>query len=60
MRSMTFLIGFALLAAGIGLALWYTGLLQGIPSTWLVIGFLIVAGLAVMAMARSPRSGYLR
>ena len=60
MRSTTFILGFALLLAGVALALWYSGLLAGIPTMWLVIGFLILGGLGIMAAARSPRAGYLR
>jgi hypothetical protein len=54
------MLGFALLLAGVALALWYSGLLAGVPTTWIVIGFLILAGLGIMAAARSPRAGYLR
>lgn len=54
------MLGFALLLAGVALALWYSGLLAGIPTTWVVIGFLIAAGLGIMAASRSPRAGYLR
>ena len=59
---MTFVLGFALLLAGVALALWYTGLLQTIGTTWTIIGFLVLAGIGIMAAAtRTPRSPtYLR
>jgi len=49
MRSVgMFLIGWALLLGGLLLALWKTGVLDYVDSTWTVIGLFIAAGLGII------------
>jgi hypothetical protein len=43
-----YLIGYFLLVLGALAALWYGGVLQQIPATWIVIGVAIAAGLGIM------------
>jgi len=49
MRSVgMFLLGWALLLGGVLLALWKTGVLQYIDTTWTVIGLFIAVGLGII------------
>ena len=49
MRSMgTFLLGWALLIGGVLLALWKTGVLDHVDTTWTVIGLFILSGLGII------------
>lgn len=51
-----YLLGFLLLVGGIALALWKWGVLDGISSTWAVIGGLVIVGTGIMlAVASSGR-----
>lgn len=51
-----YLIGYFVLLAGAGLALWQARLLDTIPGIWLAIGIVIAVGLGIMlAVASSPR-----
>jgi hypothetical protein len=43
-----YLIGYFLLVLGALAALWYGGVLQQIPATWIVTGVAIAAGLGIM------------
>jgi hypothetical protein len=43
-----FLIGYVLLLIGALAALWYGGVLQHVSPVWILIGFVIAAGLGVM------------
>jgi hypothetical protein len=57
MRSVTFILGFALLLGGIVLGLWYAGFLAAIGPTWTLVALLVIAGLGIMAAAtRTPRA----
>lgn len=52
-----YLVGYFVLLAGAGLALWQSGILGEIPGIWLLIGVIIAVGLGLMlAVASSPRS----
>ena len=50
-----FLIGYFLLAFGVGLALWQTGVLDRIAPVWIGIGALIVVGLGIMLSVSSGK-----
>jgi len=43
-----FLVGYAILVLGVGLALWQAGVLSRIAPIWLGIGVLIAIGLGIM------------
>ena len=43
-----YLVGFVLLVGGILAALWQMGLLQGISTTWIMIGGAIILGIGIM------------
>lgn len=43
-----YLLGYLALVIGVVLALWQTGVLNGVPPLWIGIGVLIAAGLGVM------------
>ena len=43
-----YFVGFVLLAGGILAALWQLGLLQGISTTWIMIGTAIIFGIGIM------------
>ena len=43
-----YLVGFVLLVGGILAALWQMGLLQGISTTWIMIGIAIIFGIGIM------------
>jgi hypothetical protein len=43
-----YLIGFMILLGGVLAALWKTGMLQTIGTTWTIIGVVIAVGLGIM------------
>ena len=43
-----YFVGFLLLVGGVMAALWQLGLLQGISTTWILIGLAIVFGIGIM------------
>jgi hypothetical protein len=47
-----YLIGYFVLVIGAGLALWQAGVLQRISAIWILIGSLIVIGLASCSPSR--------
>ncbi len=51
-----YLVGYFILLFGAGLALWKAGVLQRVPSTWLLISAVIVVGLGILLAASSVRS----
>jgi hypothetical protein len=56
MRFLTiYLIGYFVLLAGAGLALWQSGILNHIPGVWLAIATLIAIGLGIMLAVVSGR-----
>ena len=51
-----YLVGYFVLLAGAGLALWQAGVLDDIPLIWLAIGVIVAVGFGlVLAVASSPR-----
>ena len=51
-----YLIGFMILMGGVLAALWKTGMLQTIGTTWTIIGVVIAVGLGIMiAVSNSGR-----
>ena len=50
-----YLIGYFLLVAGAGLALWQSGVLARISTIWILISAIIVVGLGVMLAVTSVR-----
>ena len=51
-----YLLGYLLLIGGVLLALWKTGVLASIGTTWTAIGILIAIGIGIMiAVANSGR-----
>ncbi|HEY2093142.1 MAG TPA: hypothetical protein VGJ81_14760 [Thermoanaerobaculia bacterium] len=51
-----YFLGYAILLAGIIAALWKTGVLQRVGTTWTIIGVVIAIGLGIMiAVANSGR-----
>jgi hypothetical protein len=56
MRLLTvYLIGYFILLAGAGLALWQSGILRHIPGVWLAIAALIAIGFGIMLAVVSGR-----
>ena len=52
-----YLVGYFVLLAGAGLALWQAGVLDAIPLVWLAIGVIVAIGFGIMlAVASSPRA----
>jgi hypothetical protein len=51
-----YLIGYFILIAGAGLALWQAGVLSRIPPVWLGITALIAIGLGILLAVTSTRS----
>ena len=52
-----YLVGYFLLLAGAGLALWQAGILSEIPGVWLAIAAVIAVGFGIMlAVASTPRT----
>jgi hypothetical protein len=50
-----FLVGYFVLALGIGLALWQTGVLDHVAPLWIGIATLIVVGLGIMLSVSSGK-----
>ncbi len=50
-----FLLGYFILAVGLGLALWQAGALSRIAPIWIAIGAIIVAGLGIMLSVSSGK-----
>ena len=51
-----YFLGYVILLAGILAALWKTGVLQRVGTTWTIIGVVIAVGLGIMiAVANSGR-----
>ena len=51
-----YLLGYFLLVIGAGLAMWQTGILARISTTWLMIAAIIVVGLGILLAATSTRT----
>jgi hypothetical protein len=50
-----FLVGYFVLALGIGLAVWQTGLLGRVAPIWIGIGTLVTIGMGIMLSVASGR-----
>jgi hypothetical protein len=50
-----FLVGYFVLAVGIALALWQTGVLSHVAPIWIAVGLLVAVGLGIMLSVRSGR-----
>lgn len=50
-----YLVGYFILVIGALAALWYGGVLQQIPATWIVIGLVIATGLGIMLAIASGK-----
>jgi hypothetical protein len=50
-----YLIGYFILLAGAGLALWQAGALARMPPIWLLISLIIAVGLGILLAATSVR-----
>ena len=50
-----FLIGYFILAAGIGLALWQTGVFSRLAPIWIVIGAIVAVGGGIMMSVSSEK-----
>jgi len=50
-----FLVGYFILALGIGLALWQIGFLRNLAPIWIAIGALVVMGMGIMVSVWSGR-----
>jgi len=50
-----FLIGYAILVLGIGLALWQTGMLNRVAPIWIGIGALVAIGVGIMLSVSSGK-----
>jgi hypothetical protein len=50
-----FLAGYAILIAGIGLALWQTGVFHRLAATWIWAGALVAIGVGVMLSVASGK-----
>lgn len=50
-----FLVGYVVLAAGIGLALWQTGVLSHVAPIWIVAGALVAVGVGIMMSVSSGK-----
>jgi hypothetical protein len=50
-----FLIGYFVLALGVLLALWQTGVLGRVPPIWIAVGVLVAVGLGIMASVSSGK-----
>ncbi len=53
MALILYVIGFIVLIAGLA----WAATLLGVPSTWIVVGVVVLAGLAILSVASSTRSG---
>ena len=50
-----FLIGYVILALGIALALWQTGVLDRVAPIWIGIGVLVAVGVGIMLSVTSGK-----
>jgi hypothetical protein len=50
-----FLIGYFILALGLGLALWQTGVLSHVAPIWIGVGTLVAIGIGIMLSVASGR-----
>ncbi len=50
-----FLIGYVILALGVGLGLWHAGLLDHVAPIWIGIAALVVVGLGIMMSVSSGK-----
>ena len=50
-----FLVGYGVLALGVTLALWQTGVLGRVPPVWIGVGVLVAIGLGIMASVSSGK-----
>jgi len=50
-----FLIGYAVLVAGVTLALWQTGVLNHVAPIWVAIGLLVAIGVGIMMSVSSAK-----
>jgi hypothetical protein len=50
-----FLVGYFILALGIGLALWQTGVLSRVAPIWIGVGALVAIGVGIMASVASGK-----
>jgi hypothetical protein len=50
-----FLVGYFVLALGVGLALWQAGILSRVPPTWIGIAAVLALGLGVMLSVSSGK-----
>jgi hypothetical protein len=51
-----FVLGYLLFLGGVLLALWKTGVLASLGSTWTIIGLIILVGVGTMAAAVAGRN----
>ena len=50
-----FLVGYFILALGVGLALWQTGVLSRVAPIWIGIGALVAVGVGIMLSVSSGK-----
>ncbi|MEQ1573923.1 MAG: hypothetical protein ABL993_06720 [Vicinamibacterales bacterium] len=50
-----FLVGYVILALGVGLALWQTGVLNRVAPIWIGIGILVAIGVGIMLSVSSGK-----
>jgi hypothetical protein len=50
-----YLIGYLVLALGVALALWQTGVLSRVPPIWIGVGALVAIGLGIMLSVSSGK-----
>ena len=50
-----FLVGYFILALGVGLALWQTGVLSRVTPIWIGVGALVAIGLGIMLSVSSGK-----
>jgi len=50
-----FLVGYFILALGIGLALWQTGVLSHVAPIWIGVGALVAIGVGIMLSVSSGK-----
>lgn len=55
-----FLVGYFVLVAGVGLALWQTGVLSHISPVWIGIGALLAIGIGIMGSVASGKPDVTR
>jgi hypothetical protein len=51
-----YLIGYFALVAGAGLALWQAGVLERVPTIWVLISSIVILALGILLAATSTRS----